>query len=174
MNFKILLTFLMTISFCSCNGQNTNANNITTATPMPINRFDKALFQLINSDDTTLNQQLLNQYPLMTEILGKGILNMQSPEIPGFFNKLENFYSEPTLKNLYADAIKNMIRSQRQSYRSATHSPGYMKNSRPCKFRLCTCTFPDSTRTYWSATVCYHSPSTNIWEKIIRCIRTFL
>ncbi len=73
MNFKILLTFLMTISFCSCNGQNTNANNITTATPMPINRFDKALFQLINSDDTTLNQQLLNQYPLMTEILGKGI-----------------------------------------------------------------------------------------------------
>lgn len=106
MNFKILLTFLMTISFCSCNGQNTNANNITTATPMPINRFDKALFQLINSDDTTLNQQLLNQYPLMTEILGKGILNMQSPEMPGFFNKLENFYSEPTLKNLYADAIK--------------------------------------------------------------------
>ena len=106
MNFKILLTFLMTISFCSCNGQNTNANNITTATPMPINRFDKALFQLINSEDTTLNQQLLNQYPLMTEILGKGILNMQSPEIPGFFNKLENFYSEPTLKNLYADAIK--------------------------------------------------------------------
>ena len=54
MNFKILLTFLMTIGFCSCNGQNTNANNITTATPMPINRFDKALFQLINSDDTTL------------------------------------------------------------------------------------------------------------------------
>lgn len=106
MNFKILLTFLMTIGFCSCNGQNTNANNITTATPMPINRFDKALFQLINSDDTTLNQQLLNQYPLMTEILGKGILNMQSPEMPGFFNKLENFYSEPTLKNLYADAIK--------------------------------------------------------------------
>ena len=108
MNFKILLTFLMTISFCSCNGQNTNANNITTATPMPINRFDKALFQLINSDDTTLNQQLLNQYPLMTEILGKGILNMQSPEMPGFFNKLENFYSEPTLKNLYADAIKKI------------------------------------------------------------------
>lgn len=106
MNFKIVLTFLMAISFCSCNGQQTNANTITTATPMPINRFDKALFQLINSDDTTLNRQLLEQYPQMTEILGKGVLNMQSPDMPGFFIKLENFYSEPTLKNLYADAIK--------------------------------------------------------------------
>ena len=105
MNCKTLLTFLMIVCFCSCNGQNTNANNITDATPMAVNRFDKALYELICSDDTTLNQQLLNQYPQMTEILGKGILNMQSPDLPGFFTKLENFYSEPTLKKLYADAI---------------------------------------------------------------------
>lgn len=105
MNCKTLLTFLMIVCFCSCNGQNTNANNITDATPMAVNRFDKALYELICSDDTTLNQQLLNQYPQMTEILGKGILNMQSTDLPGFFTKLENFYSEPTLKKLYADAI---------------------------------------------------------------------
>lgn len=106
MSLKIFLTFLMTVCFCSCNGQNTNANSITSAVPMPINRFDKELFQLINSDDTTLNQQLLAKYPQMTEILGKGILNMQSPDLPGFFAKLENFYSEPTLKKLYGDAIQ--------------------------------------------------------------------
>ena len=106
MIFKIFLTFLMTVSFCSCNGQNSNANRITTAAPMPINRFDKELFLLINSDDSMLNQQLLDKYPQMTEILGKGILNMQSPDIPGFFVKLENFYSEPTLKKLYSDAIQ--------------------------------------------------------------------
>lgn len=103
---KLLLTLVMAIGFCSCNGQNTNANSITTATPISINRFDKALFRLINSDDSTLRQQLINQYPQMTDILGKGILNMQSPDMPGFFDKLENFYSEPTLKSLYADAIK--------------------------------------------------------------------
>lgn len=106
MSLKIFLTFLMTISICSCNGQNSNANTITTAAPISINRFDKALFELINSEDTTLRQQLLTQYPQMTDILGKGILNMQSPDMPGFFNKLENFYSEPTLKSLYSDAIK--------------------------------------------------------------------
>lgn len=106
MIFKIFLTFLMTVSFCSCSGQNSHANSITTATPMPINRFDKEVFQLINSDDSTFNQQLLAKYPQMTEILGKGILNMQSPDIPGFFTKLENFYSEPTLKSLYSDAIR--------------------------------------------------------------------
>lgn len=105
MSLKILLTFLMTISFCSCSGQNSNANTIKTAPPISINRFDKALFELISSEDTTLRQELINQYPQMTEILGKGILNMQSPDMPGFFNKLENFYSEPTLKSLYGDAI---------------------------------------------------------------------
>ena len=104
MIFKIFLTFLMTVSFCSCNGQNSHANSITTATPMPINRFDKEVFQLINSDDNTLNQQLLAKYPQMTEILGKGILNMQSPDMPGFFTKVKNFDSEPTLRSLYSGA----------------------------------------------------------------------
>lgn len=103
---KIILTLVMTIGLCGCNGQNTNANNFTTATPVSINRFDKELFQLILSNDTTLRQQLLDKYPQMTEILGKGVLNMQSPEMPGFFDKLENFYSEPTLKGLYSDAIR--------------------------------------------------------------------
>lgn len=91
MNCKTLLTFLMIVCFCSCNGQNTNANNITDATPMAVNRFDKALYELICSDDTTLNQQLLNQYPQMTEILGKGILNMQSPDLPGFSPSWKTF-----------------------------------------------------------------------------------
>lgn len=106
MNLKIFLTFLMSVCFGSCSGQHTNANSITTATPMPINRFDKELFQLINADDNSLNQQLLDTYPQMTEILGKGILNMQSTDMPGFFDKLKSFYSEPTLKSLYGDAIR--------------------------------------------------------------------
>lgn len=106
MSLKIFLTFLMTVCFCSCNGQNTNANSITTAVPKPINRFDKELFQVIESNDSLLFRQLLGKYPQMTEILGKGILNMQSPEIPGFYDKMVNFFSEPTLNGLYKDAIQ--------------------------------------------------------------------
>lgn len=105
MSLKIFLTFLMTVCFCSCNGQNTNANSITTADPIQINRFDKELLQVIESNDSILFRQLLGKYPQMTEILGKGILNMQSPEMPGFFDKMVNFFSEPTLKGLYKDAI---------------------------------------------------------------------
>lgn len=105
MSLKIFLTFLMTVCFCSCNGQNTNANSITTADPKHINRFDKELLQVIESNDSILFRQLLGKYPQMTEILGKGILNMQSPEMPGFFDKMVNFFSEPTLKGLYKDAV---------------------------------------------------------------------
>ena len=106
MMFRTILTVLLTVLACSCNGQNTNANTITDATPMPINRFDKMLYELICSGDTTLQAGLLERYPKMTEILGKGVLNMQSPSQPGFFAKLKSFYSEPTLKKLYSDAIE--------------------------------------------------------------------
>lgn len=41
----------------------------------------------------------------MLEITGKGILNLQSPAVPGFFDQLVSYYSEPTLKNLYEDAV---------------------------------------------------------------------
>ncbi len=105
MNSKQFFLFLLALCFGSCNGQNPYANTITDATPMTINRFDKALYNLIVSDDTTQRAQLLSQYPQMTDLIGKAVLNMQSPEVPSFFPKLENFYSEPTLNRLYADAI---------------------------------------------------------------------
>lgn len=31
---------------------------------------------------------------------------MKSPAMPGFFDKLANYYSEPTLKGLYTDAVR--------------------------------------------------------------------
>lgn len=103
---KLFLTISLAISLVSCNAQSTNQNNITSAPPMHINRFDKELFQLIDSNDSTLQRQLLKEYPQMIEIIGKGILNMKSPDMPGFFDKLVNFYSEPTLKSLYGSAIQ--------------------------------------------------------------------
>lgn len=41
----------------------------------------------------------------MLDIIGKGIVNLQTIETPGFFEKMRNYYSEPTLKGLYRDAI---------------------------------------------------------------------
>jgi hypothetical protein len=104
MRSGIYLIILLLLPCLSCNGQ--ESNPFADAAPIPIHRFDKALFQLIESDDDpALQHQLLQEYYGMLDVIGKGILNMQSPEVPGFFDRLVTYYSEPTLKGLYRDAL---------------------------------------------------------------------
>ena len=107
MKSKLFFILIFSCSLFSCNGQNSHIPAaVTTASPIHINRFDKELFKLIDTNDTTLQTEIAGRYPQMLDVIGKGILNMQSPETPGFFDKLVNYYSEPTLKGLYADAIR--------------------------------------------------------------------
>ena len=102
---KLIMACILSATLLSCNGQNTNTINYATVEPLHINRFDKDLFRLIDTEDTTLQPELIKQYPEMLDIIGKGILNLQTIETPGFFEKMRNYYSEPTLKGLYRDAI---------------------------------------------------------------------
>lgn len=95
----------LAISISSCNSQPSQIQTPTDTLPIHIQRFDKALLQFIETQDTALEQELLKEYPAMLEITGKGILNLQSPAVPGFFDQLVSYYSEPTLKNLYEDAV---------------------------------------------------------------------
>ncbi|MBR5298503.1 MAG: gliding motility lipoprotein GldB [Parabacteroides sp.] len=107
MKSKVLYIILLSLHLLSCQGkQNSTQPAITSAEPIQINRFDKVLFQFIESNDPTVSTQISQNYPQMLEILGKGILNMQSSQEQGFFEKLLNYYTEPTLKGLYADAIQ--------------------------------------------------------------------
>lgn len=107
MRSRFLLLLSLLLSLLSCNGQNRHIPAaVTTAAPIQIDRFDKELYRLVNTNDTSLQASLSAQYPQMLDVLGKGILNMQSVQTPGFFNKLVHFYSEPTLKGLYQDAIR--------------------------------------------------------------------
>ncbi|MDR0431365.1 MAG: gliding motility protein GldB [Tannerellaceae bacterium] len=103
MRAEIFLLFALLLSCTSCKSQ--EKNPFSDAEPIHIRRFDKDLYRLIDSGDSTLRRRLLREYPNMFEVIGKGILNMQSPETPGFFGRLTNYYSEPTLKGLYRDAI---------------------------------------------------------------------
>lgn len=102
---RLIITCLLSATLLSCDGQNTRTIGYNAAEPLHINRFDKELFRLIDTGDTTLQARLAGQYPEMLDIIGKGILNLQSIEIPGFFGKVRSYYSEPTLKGLYRDAI---------------------------------------------------------------------
>lgn len=102
MSFRILFLFSLLIVCISCKGQN---QAYSSNAPVSIKRFDKALLRFIETNDPALRDSLLQAYPGMLDVTGKGILNMQSPDMPGFFDKLISFYSEPTLKQLYRDAI---------------------------------------------------------------------
>jgi len=70
-----------------------------------INHFDTALFAWINSDDPASLQKLINDYPQLLGLLGKSIFQANETDSAVFFNRLKNYYSEPTLKSLYKDAI---------------------------------------------------------------------
>lgn len=89
----------------SCQGQPANIAKPEEAMPVRIERFDRALLKMIESGDTALGKKLLDAYPYELEIVGKGVLNMQSPAQPGFFERLIRYYSEPTLKRLYEEAV---------------------------------------------------------------------
>ena len=107
MKAKLLLIFSLSFYLFSCNGQNSHIPAaVTSAAPVKINRFDKELLKLVETNDSSMQARLVREYPQMLDILGKGILNMKSPAMPGFFDKLANYYSEPTLKGLYTDAVR--------------------------------------------------------------------
>lgn len=104
MKRKIIGALALLLCCSGCKGQEGDA--FRSAEPLRIHRFDKALLRLIESDnDTAIQGELLCDYPEMMNVLGKGVLNMQTPETPGFFERLASYYSEPALKSLYRDAV---------------------------------------------------------------------
>lgn len=107
MRSRLLMLFSLSLCLLSCTAQNPHIPApVTSADPIRINRFDKELFRLIETNDTTQLMAFIRKYPQMLDVIGKGILNIQTPETPGFSGKLISYYSEPTLKGLYSDAIQ--------------------------------------------------------------------
>jgi hypothetical protein len=106
MRFKTVCTLLLLgpLLCQACRGQ--GESTPLKAKPVRIHRFDQALFRLIESDnDTGIQGELLCDYPEMLEVVGKGVLNMPTPETSGFFDRLQRYYAEPTLRGLYRDAL---------------------------------------------------------------------
>ena len=125
MKAKLLLIFSLSFYLFSCNGQNSHIPAaVTSAAPVKINRFDKELLKLVETNDSSMQARLVREYPQMLDILGKGILNMKSPAMPGFFDKLANYYSEPTLKGYIPMLSVNMTMFLRSSKLSVTVSHG--------------------------------------------------
>ncbi|MDR1722688.1 MAG: DUF2268 domain-containing putative Zn-dependent protease [Tannerella sp.] len=70
-----------------------------------INRFDSALYRWIDIDDSISLQQVKDEYPQMLDLLGKALFKASYTDTSAFYDNLINYFSEPTLKSLYKDAI---------------------------------------------------------------------
>lgn len=101
--YRILFVITISIICLSCRGQENNP--FASAEPIPVIRFDKALFSVIETNDTLKAKAFSAQYPEMMAVTGLGILNMRSTEMPGFYARLLKYYSEPNLKRLYGEAV---------------------------------------------------------------------
>lgn len=101
----LLISFFL-FSLTGCNAQNTKVMAVKSSNPVSITRFDRDIYTLVETDDTLVFREIGTRYPEMFDIFGKGVLNMQSIDMPGFQEKLVNFFSEPTLWSLYKTALK--------------------------------------------------------------------
>lgn len=106
MRFIVISILFQLILMSACTAQNTKVVTVKSDSPVTINRFDKDIYELVDKDDSLLFLQIDKNNPEMFEIFGKGVLNMQSTSIPGFQERLVNYFSEPTLLSLYKDALK--------------------------------------------------------------------
>ena len=105
MNHKLfIIPALLMLIFCNCCESLTGRNS--SADPIHINRFDKALFQLIAQDTPDLQEKITAGYPEILHIIGLGVFDISDINNPVFFDKLINYYAEPALNKLYRDAIK--------------------------------------------------------------------
>ena len=105
MLFKNLWLFLVLISILlpGCNRQ--SFGMIDGHNGIPINRFDSVLYKWVETDDSIGLQTLLNDYPQMLGLLGKSLFQTDYIDSAVFFDNLKKYYSEPTLKSLYTDAL---------------------------------------------------------------------
>lgn len=101
----LILLFFHLLILTACTAQNTKVVAVKSDAPVSIVRFDKEIYDLVEKDDSLLFRQIAEQHPEMFEMFGKGVLNMQTVDMPGFLERLVNYFSEPNLLSLYKDAL---------------------------------------------------------------------
>ena len=98
-----LFIIIIIVTFCGCNGK--SFGMIDNSETIHINRFDSLLFEWIDSDNQVLLDEIKSKYPTMPVMLYKALLQTNNTDTLAVFDYLINYYSEPTLKALYKDAL---------------------------------------------------------------------
>ena len=98
------LVFLtISIILSGCNSK--SFGMIDDSSGIQINRFDSVFYHWVDTDDKLSLTTLINDYPQMLGLLGKSLFQTDQTDSSTFFDNLKKYYSEPTLKSLYNDAV---------------------------------------------------------------------
>ena len=105
MHHKLFFLFFITSVLIGCNSCDSIKGDDSIIN-VHIQRFDKDLYEWISTDDDVLQQQIQSEYAPMLKVIGMSIFKIQDTQTTTFFDRIINYYSEPTLNQLYQDAIK--------------------------------------------------------------------
>ncbi|MDR1456035.1 MAG: gliding motility protein GldB [Tannerella sp.] len=78
----------------------------TADVPIRIRRFDRDVYRLLQADSPAMQQQIAADYAPLLEVIGKSLFRMDGTQRPALFERLLNYYAEPTLNRLYRDALE--------------------------------------------------------------------
>jgi hypothetical protein len=87
----------------SCNRLSSNSDESSGL--LTINRFDSALYNWVDTDTPEALAILTSKYAKLLSALDRTLFEEPSTDTAVFYDRLINYYSEPTLKSLFHDAI---------------------------------------------------------------------
>lgn len=102
---RIIHPLLLSFVLLSCNSQPVVQSNDLKPSHIVIHRFDKLLYDYLKDGKDENRIQLKNEYAGMLDVLSKGILNITPSDTLDLLTNFRKYYSEPTLHNLYSEAI---------------------------------------------------------------------
>jgi len=95
MKGRLLFLLLLNTVFLSCSGQQQDQDSVS----LKIKRFDVSLYNYLNQSE---NREQLNEDPFLN-LFGEQVLHIGGVDSIGFYDRLNAFFSEPTLMSLYKD-----------------------------------------------------------------------
>ena len=96
MKNKLVLVFLCSLFCLGCTNPKAFGGDSLS---IKINRFDVDLYQYLQDKKT--GETLLLNDSLFLNVFGENVIYIGRTDSTGFFDRLRNFFSEPTLINLY-------------------------------------------------------------------------
>ncbi|MDL2223220.1 gliding motility protein GldB [Bacteroidales bacterium OttesenSCG-928-M11] len=95
---KLLFIFIVVFVFSSCNKRTVYGE---VPAEWEIIRFDKVLYEYLTNAESS--DKDLEKYSDFLDEFGRNVIKIGGVDSLGFYERLRNYFSEPTLMRLYAD-----------------------------------------------------------------------